>query len=158
MTNRPRLLYLCARHPWPLNRGDRFRAYNLVKAFSLHADVTLVAFTDTPAAEAPVEPLLEFCSRVEVVALPLWQSRVNMLTAIPGRQPFQVAYYRSEVMERLADRLNRESFDVAFAHLFRMAPYLDRMTRSRRLLDLCDSLAMNLKRAAKIKPLHARPA
>jgi sugar transferase (PEP-CTERM/EpsH1 system associated) len=158
MTKRPRLLYLCARHPWPLNRGDRFRAYNLVKAFSAHADVTLVAFTDGMVAEAPIEPLLEHCSRVEVVSLPLWQSRFNMLTAIPGREPFQVAYYRSEVMEKLADRLNRESFDMAFAHLFRMAPYLDRMTRSRRLIDLCDSLAMNLKRAAKIKPLHSRPA
>jgi glycosyltransferase involved in cell wall biosynthesis len=129
-----------------------------MRAASEFADVSLVCFTDGEAAKAPIQPLLDVCSRVEVVSLPPWQSRMNMLANLPGRLPFQVAHYRSAVMERLAVRLNREGFDIAFAQMFRMRPYLDLMSRSRKILDLGDSLALNLRRAAAIKPLYARPA
>jgi glycosyltransferase involved in cell wall biosynthesis len=153
---RPRLLYLATRFPWPLDRGDRIRAYRLVEQFSQLADVTLVTFHDRPAVEAPVDRLLPFCERVEVVHLPREAGVANMLAAIPGRLPFQVAHYRSPAMDALVDRLADESWDVAFAQLFRMRPYLDRVRARRKVLELSDSLALNLSRAAAIKPWWAR--
>ncbi|HEX7879714.1 MAG TPA: glycosyltransferase family 4 protein [Candidatus Eisenbacteria bacterium] len=153
---RPRLLYLATRFPWPLDRGDRIRAYRLIEQFSSLAEVTLVTFHDRPAIEAPVDRILPFCERVEVVHLPRETGVANMLAAVPGRLPFQVAHYRSPAMETLVDRLAREPWDLAFAQLFRMRPYLDRIRARRKVLELSDSLALNLERAAAIKPWWAQ--
>jgi glycosyltransferase involved in cell wall biosynthesis len=153
---KPRLVYLCTRFPYPFDRGDRLRAFRLLQQFSKHADVTLVTFTEGLASDAPVEPLLAFCDRVEVVPLARWESRLGMLAGITRKEPFQVSYYHSSSMEQLVDRLAREKFDVAFAQLFRMRPYLDRFVSSRRVIELSDSLTLNLRRALPFKPIVKR--
>ncbi len=155
--SRPKLVYLCTRFPWPLDRGDRLRAWNLLRQFSRHADVTLISFSDLPAERVDITPLLDTCERVEVVSLPAWQSRLNLAAGVLSPDPLQVSYYRSEIMDRLVDRLVRERFDVAFAQLFRMFPYLERFP-CRKILELSDSLALNLRRAIPVKPPLARIA
>ena len=50
---RLRILYLSPRHPVPTWRGDQVRVYNLVRALSRHADVSLLSFG--PAEAEPVE-------------------------------------------------------------------------------------------------------
>jgi len=97
------------------------------------------------------------CTRIETIRLPKWRSQLNMLLAVPDRVPFQVAYYRSSAMTRLVDELAREPWDLAFGHMFRILPYLERIDAPR-VLDLCDSLALNLERAMRVKPWFARPA
>jgi glycosyltransferase involved in cell wall biosynthesis len=156
--SRPRVLFFSPRFPWPLDRGDRLRAYHLLRGFARHADVTLFTLTDTPVNEAPLEPLLELCARVEVISIPRWMSRAQMLGALPGRLPFQVAYFRSEAMERLVDRANAEAFDLVVGQMFRVFPYMARVRQAPRVMDLCDSLAMNYRGAAPLKPLLARLA
>jgi len=152
----PRVLYLTTRFPWPLDRGDRIRAYRLVERFSRLAEVTLVTFHDSPATDAPIQHLLPFCKRVEVIHHPASLGISNMLSSVGGSDPFQVAYYRSAAMSTLVDRLAGEQWDVAFAQLFRMLPYLNRLRAGKKVLELSDSLALNLERATRIKPWWSR--
>jgi len=134
------------------------RSFHLAREFSRHADVTVVSFHDREATSVDIDPLLEFCSRIEVVQLSPRRSRINMALNLRERVPFQVAYYRSQVMDRLVERLRRERFDLVFAQLFRLFPYLDRFERSMRVIDLTDSLSLNLRRAIPVKPAWKRPA
>ena len=50
---RLRILYLSPRHPVPAWRGDQVRVYNLVRALSRHAEVSLLSFG--PADAEPIE-------------------------------------------------------------------------------------------------------
>lgn len=152
MSARPRVLYLAPRFPWPLDRGDRLRIYQSIRAFAPVADVTLLALTDEPAHQAPVAPLLELCPRVEVITIPPFLSRLQMLAALPERVPFQVAWFRSEAMSRLVDRVARERFDLAVGYMFRVFPYLARIGGTPLLLDLPDALVLNYRAAAPLKP------
>ena len=61
-------------------------------------------------------------------------------------------------MHRVIDRIRREPWDLGFGHLFRVRPYLDQFTGIRRIIDLSDSLAMNLGRAAATKSLPVQLA
>jgi polysaccharide biosynthesis protein PslH len=158
VTARPKIVFLSSRFPFPVDRGDRVRTHNLIRQFSRHAAITLVSFCEGPVANTPRAELLEHCERVEVVPLSRAASRLNMLAAIPGSIPFQVAYYHSEQMHRIIEGIRREPWALAFGHLFRVRPYLDRFTGVRRIIDLSDSLAMNLGRAAATKPPLARQA
>lgn len=152
MSDRPRILFLAPRYPWPLDRGDRIRAWGLLKEFSPIADVTLVGLSETDPAGIDLGPYPELCARVEVLPHSPLRARANMLAAVAGSRPFQVAYYRNEVLEALVTRLARERFDVAFGQLFRMFPYVERFGGCRRIIDLTDSLRLNLRRAAPLKP------
>ena len=61
--SRPKLVYLCTRFPWPHDRGDRLRAWHLLRQFSRHADVTLISFSDLPAEQVDIGPVADFCAR-----------------------------------------------------------------------------------------------
>jgi glycosyltransferase involved in cell wall biosynthesis len=150
------MLFLTPRFPYPIDRGDRIRSYNLIREFSRHADVTLATFRDAPIEAAHARELDRWCRHVETVYLPKRRSQLNMLMAAPERVPFQVAYYRSAAMERLVDRFARESYDLVFGHFFRMVPYLERLAGPPCVLDLCDSLAVTLERAIPVKPWYSR--
>lgn len=81
------------------------------------------------------------------VLLPRWRSWLNCVAALPGRGPLQVAYYRSaEFRARVAELLSQH--DAAFAHLIRVAGYLDRRAGKPAILDMTDAISMNYARVA----------
>lgn len=49
---RPRVLYITHRVPWPPDRGDRIRTWNVLKYLSKPADVDLISLADEPVTEA----------------------------------------------------------------------------------------------------------
>ncbi|TPW12230.1 MAG: glycosyl transferase family 1 protein [bacterium] len=151
MTDRPRILYLIPRYPWPPDRGDRLTGLNLLRQFTEFADVTLVAFAEGMSTAVDLGPLIDRCTRIEVVPHPIWRGRANMLAAMMDDVPFQVAFYHSRIMEELVRRLRGERFDLVFAQMFRMHPYLAPFGGSQRVMFLGDSLAMNLRRAVRTK-------
>lgn len=152
MSPRPKLLFLAPRLPWPLDRGDRLRCHHLIRAFAPHCDITLLSLADEPAHLAPLGPLLEYCRRVEVVSIPPLLSKLRMVAALPERVPFQVAWFRSEAMDRIVDRAARERFDLAFGYMFRVFPYIERLGTMPRFLDFQDALALTYRAAAPLKP------
>lgn len=145
------MLYLIPRFPWPPDRGDRLTGLNLLRQFTRFADVTLVAFSDGDPTAIEVGPLRNLCERIEVVPHPTWRGQANMVAALMDDVPFQVAFYRSRLMSDLVRRLRGEKFDLVFAQMFRMHPYLAPFTGSLRVMYLGDSLAMNLRRAIPTK-------
>lgn len=151
MTSRPRILYLVPRYPWPLDRGDRIRGWGLTREFGALADVTLVSLSETDPTGVDLGPLPEWCERIEILPHSPLLARANMVAALPGRLPFQVAYYRNAALDALMERLSRERFDLVFGQMFRTFPFLEKCGEVPRIVDLADSLAMNLRRAVEQK-------
>jgi hypothetical protein len=151
LTSRPRILYLVPRYPWPLDRGDRIRGWGLTREFGAIADVTLVALSESDPTDVDLGPLPDWCERVEVLPHSALLARANMVAALPGRLPFQVAYYRNASLDALMARLSRERFDLVFGQMFRVFPFLEKFGTVPRIVDLGDSLAMNLRRAVEQK-------
>lgn len=158
MSGRLRVAFFTPRVPWPIDRGDRLRAYHLIRCLAPVADITLVTSTHDRPETLSLAPLHELCGRVEVFHQPKWRAQLNMLLAAPGRMPFQVAYFKSAPMDRLIASMTRQPFDFVFGHLLRAFPYVEPFTATPVYIDLCDSQALNLKRAAPVKNGIARPA
>jgi glycosyltransferase involved in cell wall biosynthesis len=87
--------------------------------------------------------------RVDRVFLSRSQSYLNTLVALPGSEPLQVAYYRSETFARSVERLLPEH-DGVLSHLVRCAEYVRRSNKPR-ILEMTDVISLNYERVRKLK-------
>lgn len=65
---RPRVLYITHRVPWPPDRGDRIRTWNVLKYLSSRADVDLACLTEEPVSTAAVKELRRVTQRLAVIS------------------------------------------------------------------------------------------
>ncbi|MEZ6132853.1 MAG: TIGR03087 family PEP-CTERM/XrtA system glycosyltransferase [Planctomycetaceae bacterium] len=64
---KPRVLYITHRVPWPPDRGDRIRTWNILKFLSQRADVDLICLADEPVTTETRNALHSVTSRLAIV-------------------------------------------------------------------------------------------
>lgn len=140
-----RICFLTPRFPYPPLKGDTLRVYHQIRALSADHRITLLSLAEAPVSEADYQEVAALCERVEVVALPKWRAALNLGTGIVSAQPLQVQYYRAAaVAEQLRALLAGGTYDVIHATLIRMLPYVWNLPRPPVVVDLIDSLSLNL--------------
>lgn len=146
-----RILFLSLRSPYPPQRGDRIRSYNFIKQLSKRHDVTLVFFAESDSDIEGVEHLKAYCERVEWVQFNRYFAFINTAVHCLSRLPLQVHYWFSPQMQRKINKLiAEEHYELIHAQLFRMGQYVTDVKGTTKVLDLCDSLALNLSRRAEL--------
>ena len=152
-----RVLFLTSRLPYPPDRGDRYRTFNFIRQMSAEHDVVLVSFIGSEKERAHVEALEPYCSAVHVVLqTPLQSVRAVALNAW-RKTPLQVLYYRSRAMRRTIDELAATaSCDAVYIHLFRMAPYGERLRDHYRIVDLTDAVSREIEQSLPYRGLLSR--
>lgn len=148
MTNRPKVLVLTPRFPYPVVGGDRLRIYHICKELAQTCDLTLLSLCETKAEKNSQVPNDAVFKRIERVFLARWRSALNALTALPTRTPLQVAYYRSSLYKREVARLVAEH-DICLAHLIRTGDYI-RSLQTPRVLEMTDAISMNYQRVKNL--------
>ena len=103
-----KLLVLLSRVPYPLEKGDKLRAYHLIARLARKHEVILCCLSDGPTDPVSIEHLAQFCSHIEVVRIPRWRILLKLSTAIFSRLPFQVAYFHHSSAQRSIDRVIRD--------------------------------------------------
>lgn len=146
-----RILFLCLRCPYPPQRGDKIRSYHFIKQLSKRNNITLVFFAESDADIEAVKYLEPFCERIEWVRFRPYFASINTALHCFSRIPLQVHYWYSLQMQRKIDKLlNEQKYDLIHAQLFRMGQYVTKAKGIVKILDLCDSLALNLSRRAEL--------
>ena len=146
-----RILFLSLRCPYPPQRGDRIRSYHFIKQLSKRHDITLVFFAESDSDIEAVEHLQPFCEQVEWVRFSPSFALINTAIHCLSRIPLQVHYWYSPQMQRKINQLlEDEDFELIHAQLFRMGQYVKNAQGIAKVLDLCDSLALNLSRRAEL--------
>ena len=148
-----KILFLSLRCPYPPHRGDRIRSYNFIKQLSKRHAVTLVYFAESESDIESAEHLATFCERVEWVRFQRSFAFMNIGLHCLSRQPLQLHYWYAPKMQRKINRLlEQEDFELIHAQLFRMGQYVTEVVQGpAKVLDLCDSLALNLSRRAELE-------
>jgi sugar transferase (PEP-CTERM/EpsH1 system associated) len=126
LTDRRRpLLYVVHRVPYPPDKGDRIRAYHILRHLSRHAEVHLACLADEPAAEATRSALERYCARVAVVPLGrrsrwLWA----LASATVGGSLSEGAFHSHALAALLRRWAEETTFHAALASASSVAPYL----------------------------------
>jgi len=129
--------------------GDRLRIHRLARELARRFELTLLTFCESEEQKRAPLPQDGVFAHVHRIVLPAWRSWLNVLLALPGRQPLQVAYYQSGEFRKAVEAL-APSHDVVLAHLVRTADYVRDM-RTIRLLEMTDAISMSMKRVSSTK-------
>ncbi len=140
-----KLLFLTSRLPYPPNRGDRLRTYNLLRELSTEHRITLVSFVVSKSEAKLQTQLLPYCERIRLVEHSKLRAQLVVAANSWRRQPLQALYYRSAKMQQMVDNeLAHHSFDAVYVHLFRMAPYVQYKQNLYRIVDLTDVISAEI--------------
>lgn len=122
---RPDLLYLVHRLPFPPDKGDRIRAFHLLRYLARRARVHLACLADEPVPPGTVEALQEYCERVAVVRLGKWSRWRRALGSLARGGTVTEGMFRSPELSAVLDGWARDThFHVALASASSMVPYL----------------------------------
>jgi sugar transferase (PEP-CTERM/EpsH1 system associated) len=123
------VLFICHRIPYPPDKGEKIRAFHILKHLARRHTVHLAAFADQAADLGHAEALRPLVTG-EMLLLPLFKpaARVRMVQALLTGRPLSVSYFSSGALRRWVDAiLKRHAIDRVVLFSSAMAPlFLDR--------------------------------
>jgi sugar transferase (PEP-CTERM/EpsH1 system associated) len=133
------LLFISHRIPWPLNKGEKIRGWNLIQRMRENYRVHLGCVVDDPADMAHVARLREVCASVG--AFPIDKGRQKwraLMNTRPGK-PLMPDFYYAPALQRWVDeRLAAVPMDVVYIYSVAMGPYALHVPGVRKILDAQD--------------------
>lgn len=153
-----KLLFLTSRFPFPLEKGDKLRAYFFIKSLSRYYDIYLFAVNETKPEKAWIDELSPYCKAIETAVVSKSESILSMLKFSLNRNiPFQVAYFYTESSKRkLQEFANKHQPDHVFCHLIRMSEYCRSLSIPNSMLDYMDTFSTGMQRMQKISPFYLK--
>ena len=132
------ILFLAHRMPFPPDRGDKIRSFNLLKYLSARKRVHVVAFADESADLKRKGGLGPYSATRAVI----WRSKPRWVAAVQAlilRRPVSVtAFANRPLSEAVETILNRYSIDTIFVFSGQMAQYIPARPRQRVIMDFVD--------------------
>ncbi len=146
-----KLLFLTSRFPYPLEKGDKLRAYYFIKYLSTKHDIYLFAINENIPDQNLIDELAPFCKKIEVVKISKLQSLANLIKAIfQFKIPYQTAYFTSHnAQNKLIAYAKENKPDAVFCHLIRMGEYIKYLSLENSILDFMDTFSIGMKRYAE---------
>jgi polysaccharide biosynthesis protein PslH len=145
-----KILFVLPRFPWPLEKGDKLRAYHFIRELSERHDIHLFALSDTTVSAQDIAALEPFCKSVTVERISLLNRMLGVLSAFFLRKPFQVGYFYKASAKRKISKLDHTiNPDAVFCQLVRVAEYAFPLQRFK-ILDYQDALSKNMERRSSV--------
>ncbi|MBU6497226.1 MAG: TIGR03087 family PEP-CTERM/XrtA system glycosyltransferase [Rhodospirillales bacterium] len=133
------MLFLCHRIPYPPDKGDKIRAWNMFVHLSRRFDMHVGCFVDDPADQIHEPRLRAMCADLACVPLGPWRQKLRaLLAARPGR-PLTRDYFRDAAMRRWVEaKLADSGIEHVFVFSSGMADYVLDHERDGMVLDMVD--------------------
>lgn len=145
--NKPKLVVLLSRLPYPLDKGDKLRAFEQIKQFNQFFQVHIICLADKKVKTKHTDPIRQICKELHVFYLPKWVSYLQAGIAILGSRPFQVAYFFNPRIRRKMDKLIQNiGPDHIYCQLIRMSEYVKNNHSCPKTLDYMDAFSKGIER------------
>ena len=154
-----KLFVLLPRIPYPLEKGDKLRAYNQVKQLAKHNEIVLCALNDDPQVDEQqaFQALQPYCASVNFIRITKPQILLGMTRAFFKGWPIQCGYFYNRKAAKKVDALIAKHHpDMLFGQLVRVAEYL-RHKDLPKAIDYQDVFSYGMKRRRDIAGWIAQP-
>jgi glycosyltransferase involved in cell wall biosynthesis len=147
---KPRILFLSYRFPYPLIGGDRIKAFHLIRHLSESAHVDLIALDEARSANLETIEQVQPFATVEVVPFNKARAAGRIVKALPTETPIEFAYYNDAAMQKAVNRaLANHSYDLIICFFLRTAMFVRHVKDTPKLLVAEDARIILEERATQ---------
>jgi sugar transferase (PEP-CTERM/EpsH1 system associated) len=148
---------LLSRFPYPLEKGDKLRAYHQIRQLSQRHEIHLCALNDSHLKEESIKAVQPYCKSIHILNLSKFTVVWNIMVAFFNGKPLQVGYFYNKHTQRKVDKLIDEiKPDHIYCQLLRVAEYV-RKKKIRKTLDYQDVFSKGMDRRKETAPFYLKP-
>ncbi|MFI5150128.1 MAG: glycosyltransferase [Bacteroidia bacterium] len=152
-----KLLYITSRVPFPLDKGDKVRAYHQIEALSRYHEVCLFSLNDQEVHPGAEEALKKICARIVIVRLSKPELAGNLFRTFFSTKPMQVGYFFNTRAQAEFQQVVKEfKPESVLCQLIRTAEYAKDLPIPK-TLDYMDVFSKGVQRRIRKVPLYQRP-
>lgn len=147
--SRHKLLIVLSRFPYPLEKGDKLRAFYQIRELSKYYRIYLFCLSDSEVTDEQLNSLSGYCETILWHKLNKWGIAIRLVINIFRSLPFQVAYFNSlRAKRQLNDLVNRVKPDHIYCQLVRTTELIKNYHTCPKTLDFMDALSVGMERRA----------
>ena len=154
-----KIFVLLPRIPYPLEKGDKLRAFNQIKQLAKRNEIVLCALNDNPkvSEQDAFRALQPYCQSINFVRISKLQILLGLLRAFVKGLPMQCGYfYNRKAAKKVNALIAKHKPDMLFGQLLRTAEYI-RYKDLPKAIDYQDIFSYGMKRRADIASFLTRP-
>jgi sugar transferase (PEP-CTERM/EpsH1 system associated) len=155
---RKKILVVLSRVPYPLDKGDKLRAFHQIKSLSAQHEVHLFALNDVKMHPEALEVLNQYCTSICLANISKIEIAFNLLLGFFGHKPFQVYYFHhTSAQKKFNAFYQKVNPDAIYCQLIRTAEYAKHINKVPKTIDYQDAFAKGMERRIKNAPFYLKP-
>lgn len=154
-----KIFVLLPRIPFPLEKGDKLRAFNQIKQLAKHNEIILCALNDNPSVneQEAFHALQPYCQSINFIRINKLQILLGLARAFFKGLPMQCGYFFNRKAAKKVDSvIAKHKPDLLYGQLLRVAEYF-RYMKLPKAIDFQDIFSYGMKRRADIASPILRP-
>lgn len=141
-----KILVALPRFPYPLEKGDKLRAYNQIKELSKNNEIYLFCVSHVKVMPEHIEMLKPYCKDICLVRSPKLVNYKNVVRNYLHTKSLQIGYWDSLKARKAVKAFVRKCQpDVIYSQMVRTMPWVSRFELPK-VMDFQDALSMNTER------------
>jgi sugar transferase (PEP-CTERM/EpsH1 system associated) len=153
-----KLLVLLPRVPYPLEKGDKLRAFYQIKELSKYHDIYLATMQEEELHPDALKNIKPFCKEIYLFKMSLCTKCIGILKAFFKGLPAQCGYFYSHNAKRKIYKLiHKINPDHIYCFMIRMAEYVKKYDGCSKTLDYQDVLSIGMKRRYEKASFFKKP-
>ncbi len=153
-----KIFILLSRFPYPLEKGDKLRAYNQIRSLSQKHEIHLCALSDVKIEKSEFEELTKYCTTIKALYIPKNYRLGNLFRSIFNGLPFQVGYfYNKKIKTIIHEYITKIKPDLIYSQLIRVSEYTKDLKDYPKVLDYMDAFSKGIERRIEKEPFFMRP-
>jgi sugar transferase (PEP-CTERM/EpsH1 system associated) len=142
-----KLFLITSRVPYPLEKGDKLRAFHFLRELSRYNELYLFCISGIKEDEKALQELKKFCKEVHFYKLHFLFRFFSLFRSLFQGKPFQVGWFYSSSAASAVNKLvSRIQPDVFFCQLVRTAEYLPKAYAGIKVIDYMDAFSVGMQR------------
>jgi len=142
-----KILLVTSRVPYPLEKGDKLRAYHFIRELSRHHDLYLFSLATEPLHPRALPELQRFCKEVRIHPLTLFTRAMNVCKAFLRGKPLQVGlFFHSRAKKEVDNWCRNLQPEVFLCQLVRTAEYRPTNSSALCVIDYMDAFSTGMQR------------
>ncbi|MCC6599125.1 MAG: glycosyltransferase [Crocinitomicaceae bacterium] len=152
-----KIAVVLSRVPYPLEKGDKLRAYHQLKCLAEKHEVMLCCLSDTKIQPVHEAHLRSIVSELHIFYLKRWLILWRLFIGLFSDKPFQVHYfYQRTVAKKIKRKIEDFHPDHIYCQLIRCSEYVKNLHNFPKTLDYMDALSAGLHRRITSAPFFLR--